>query len=64
MPGGLIRRGITIVLAVTASAMLGASPLLIGVFALVLVTVGPLAWKLLVRRYSVHLGEPAEPARV
>ena len=64
VPGGLIRRGITIVLAVTASAMLGASPLLIGVFALVLVTVGPLAWKLLVRRYSVHLGEPAEPARV
>ena len=44
--------------------MLGASPLLIGVIALVLVTVGPLVWKLLVRRYSVHLGEPAEPARV
>ena len=64
VPGGLIRRGITIVLAVTASAMLGASPLLIGVIALVLLTVGPLVWKLLVRRYSVHLGQPAEPARV
>ena len=60
VPGGLIRRGITIVLAVTASAMLGASPLLIGIIALVLVAVGPLVWALLVRRFSVHLDEPAE----
>ena len=64
VPNGLIRRGITIVLAVTASAMLGAPPLLIAVIALVLVTVGPLVWKRLVRRYSVHLGESAEQARV
>ena len=64
VPNGLIRRGITIVLAVTASAMLGAPPLMIAVIALVLVTVGPLVWKLLVRRYSVHLGESAEQARV
>lgn len=64
LPGGLIRRGITIVLAVTASAMLGAPPLMIAAIALVLVTVGPLVWKRLVRRYSVHLGEPAQQARV
>ena len=64
LPGGLIRRGITIVLAVTASAMLGAPPLMIAAIALVLVTVGPLVLKLLVRRYSVHLGEPAQQARV
>ncbi len=64
VPNGLIRRGITIVLAVTASAMLGAPPLMIAVIALVLVTVGPLVWKRLVRRYSVHLGESAEQARV
>ena len=59
VPQGLIRRGITIVLAVTASAMLGASPALIGLIALVLVTVGPLVWRQLVRRYSVHLDAPA-----
>ena len=59
VPEGLIRRGITIVLAVTASAMLGASPLFIGLIALVLVTVGPLVWRRLVRRYSVHTEEPA-----
>ena len=64
VPNGLIRRGITIVLAVTASAMLGAPPLMIAVIALVLVTVGPLVWKRLVRRYSVHLGESAEQSRV
>ena len=63
VPGGLIRRGITIVLAVTASAMLGAPPLLIAVIALVLVTAGPFVWKFLVRRYSVHLGEPSAKAR-
>lgn len=62
VPQGLIRRGITIVLAVTASAMLGASPLLIGTIALVLVTVGPLVWRILVRRFSVHRDEPAEQA--
>ncbi|KZO58307.1 hypothetical protein A2U19_13435 [Dietzia maris] len=62
VPQGLIRRGITIVLAVTASAMLGASPLLIGTIALVLVTVGPLVWRILVRRFSVHLDRPAEQA--
>ncbi|MCT2033393.1 hypothetical protein HMPREF3086_15505 [Dietzia sp. HMSC21D01] len=59
VPGGLIRRGITIVLAVTASAMLGASPLLIGIITLVLVVGGPLVWKALVRRFSVHLDRPA-----
>ena len=64
VPNGLIRRGITIVLAVTASAMLGAPPLMIAAIALVLVTVGPLVWKRLVRRYSVHLGESAEQSRV
>ena len=63
VPQGLIRRGITIVLAVTASAMLGASPALIGAIALVLVTVGPLVWRALVRRYSVHLDEPTRRAR-
>ncbi|MDZ4236502.1 MAG: sulfite exporter TauE/SafE family protein, partial [Dietzia sp.] len=63
VPQGLIRRGITIVLAVTASAMLGASPPLIGVIALVLVTGGPLVWRALVRRYSVHLGDPAAQDR-
>lgn len=56
VPQGLIRRGITIVLAVTATAMLGASPAVIGLVALVLVTVGPLVWRQLVRRFSVHLG--------
>ena len=59
VPGGLIRRGITIVLAVTASAMLGASPLLIGIITLALVVGGPLVWRALVRRFSVHLDEPA-----
>jgi len=54
VPQGLIRRGITIVLAVTATAMLGASPAVIGLVALVLVTVGPLVWRQLVRRYSAH----------
>lgn len=62
VPQGLIRRGITIVLAVTASAMLGAPPALIGAIALVLVVLGPLVWRVLVRRYSAHLGEPAAPA--
>ena len=56
VPGGLIRRGITIVLAVTASAMLGASPALIGGIALVLIIIGPIVWAFLVRRFSVHLG--------
>lgn len=55
VPQGLIRRGITIVLAVTASAMLGAPPALIGAIGLGLVIVGPLVWRRLVRRYSVHL---------
>lgn len=64
VPQGLIRRGITIVLAVTASAMLGASPALIGAIALVLVVGGPLVWRVLVRRYSAHLGEPAAPAHL
>lgn len=64
VPQGLIRRGITIVLAVTASAMLGASPALIGAIALVLVAGGPLVWRVLVRRYSAHLGEPAAPAHL
>ena len=63
VPGGLIRRGITIVLAVTATAMLGAPPLLIAVIALVLVTAGPFVWKFLVRRYSVHLGEASAKPR-
>ena len=62
VPQGLIRRGITIVLAVTASAMLGASPALIGVITLVLVVGGPLVWRVLVRRYSAHADEPT-PAR-
>lgn len=61
VPQGLIRRGITIVLAVTASAMLGASPALIGVITLVLVVAGPLVWRVLVRRFSVHRDEHAEP---
>lgn len=55
VPQGIIRRGITIVLAVTGSAMLGASPLWIGVIALVLVVGGPLLWRTLVRRHSVEL---------
>ena len=60
LPQGLIRRGITIVLAVTAASMLGAPPLLIAVIALALVGVGPLVWRLLVRRYSAHLGGSVE----
>ena len=50
---------LALTLAVTASAMLGASPLLIGIIALVLVTAGPLVWRVLVRRFSVHLDRPA-----
>lgn len=59
IPQGIIRRGITIVLAVTASAMLGAPPVLIAVIALLLLVGGPLVWRLLVRRFSVHLGQSA-----
>lgn len=62
IPGGLIRRGITIVLTVTAAAMLGATPVQIGLLALVLVTAGPFVWRVLVRRFSVHLDRSA-PAR-
>lgn len=57
LPQGLIRRGITIVLAVTASSMLGAPPLMIAALAIALVVAGPLVWKLLVRRFSVHLDQ-------
>lgn len=59
VPQGLIRRGITIVLAVTASAMLGAPPALIGVITLVLVVGGPLVWRVLVSRYSARADQPA-----
>ena len=62
IPGGLIRRGITIVLAVTASAMLGAPPLMIAALAIALVVAGPLVWKLMVRRYSVHLDRTRIPS--
>ncbi|NLD86055.1 MAG: sulfite exporter TauE/SafE family protein [Actinomycetales bacterium] len=57
LPQGLIRRGITIVLAVTAASMLGAPPLLVAAIAVVLVVGGPVAWAAMVRRYSVHLGD-------
>lgn len=64
IPGGLIRRGITIVLTVTAAAMLGATPVQIGLLALTLVVVGPLVWRMLVQRFSVHLAAPAaDPSR-
>ena len=54
VPQGIVRRGITIVLAVTGSAMLGAPPLWIGVTAVVLLVGGPLVWRVLVKRYSVE----------
>ena len=62
VPSGLIRRGITIVLAVTAAAMLGAPPALVGALALVLVALGPLVWRGLVGRYSAHLSRPRPDA--
>lgn len=55
IPQGLIRRGITIVLAVTAASMLGAPPVMVAVIAVVLLVAGPLVWRALVRRFSVHL---------
>lgn len=58
VPAGLIRRSITIVLALTGIAMLGASPVALALLAGAAVLLGPLAWGW-VRHVAGHEAFPA-----